>query len=333
VKEIFVEVFMKIAVIGGAGYIGSHTVRELLDRGHTVKVFDNLSSGLRQNLFAEAEFVEGDILSEKAISDFLNDFSPEGVVHLAAFKAAGESMLLPEKYSVNNITGSLNILNAAVSAGVKYFVFSSSAATYGAPKYMPVDENHPTEPENYYGYTKLSIEGFLSWYSKLKNLRFAALRYFNAAGYDVNGRITGLEKNPANLIPVVMETLTGKRKELLVFGDDYDTHDGTGVRDYIHVNDLARGHAEAFEYLERENKDLIVNLGVSQGTSVLDIIRAAEKASGKKVPYRIVERRPGDPASLVANPNKAFELLGWKAEYSDIDTIIETTWRAYQANL
>ena len=163
-------------------------------------------------------------------------------------------------------------------------------------------------------------------------MRFAALRYFNAAGYDVQGRITGLEKNPANLIPVVMETLTGKRKEMLVFGNDYDTPDGTGIRDYIHVNDLAIGHAEAFKYLERENKDLIVNLGVSKGTSVLEIIQAAEKASGKKVPYRIVERRPGDPASLVANPSKAFELLGWKAKYSDIDTIIETTWKAYQAN-
>lgn len=323
---------MKIAVIGGAGYIGSHTVRELLDRGHSVKVFDNLSSGLEQNLFPEAGFIKGDILSESEIENFLNEFKPEGVVHLAAFKAAGESMIAPEKYSINNITGSLNIINAAVAAQVKYFVFSSSAATYGAPRYMPVDENHPTEPENYYGYTKLAIEGFLSWYSKLKNMRFAALRYFNAAGYDIHGRITGLEKNPANLIPVVMEALTGKRKEMLVFGNDYNTPDGTGVRDYIHVNDLAIGHAEAFKYLERENKDLVVNLGVSKGTSVLEIINAAEKVSGQKVPYKIVERRPGDPASLVANPSKAFELLGWKAKYSHIDTIIETTWKAYQAN-
>lgn len=323
---------MKIAVIGGAGYIGSHTVRELLDRGHSVKVFDNLSSGLEQNLFPEAGFIKGDILSESEIGNFLNEFKPEGVVHLAAFKAAGESMIAPEKYSINNITGSLNIINAAVAAQVKYFVFSSSAATYGAPRYMPVDENHPTEPENYYGYTKLAIEGFLSWYSKLKNMRFAALRYFNAAGYDIHGRITGLEKNPANLIPVVMEALTGKRKEMLVFGNDYNTPDGTGVRDYIHVNDLAIGHAEAFKYLERENKDLVVNLGVSKGTSVLEIINAAEKVSSQKVPYKIVERRPGDPASLVANPSKAFELLGWKAKYSHIDTIIETTWKAYQAN-
>ena len=213
---------MKIAVIGGAGYIGSHTVRELLDRGHEVCVFDNLSSGLEQNLFPEAGFVKGDILHPEEIGKFLNDFKPEGLVHLAAFKAAGESMINPEKYSVNNITGSINILNAASAAGVKYFVFSSSAATYGAPKYQPVDENHPTDPENYYGYTKLAIEGFLKWYDKLRGVKFAALRYFNAAGYDVKGRINGLEKNPANLIPVVMEALLGKRKELLVFGNDYD---------------------------------------------------------------------------------------------------------------
>ncbi len=323
---------MKIAVIGGAGYIGSHTVRELLDRGHEVKVFDNLSSGLEQNLFKDAGFVKGDILHPEEIEAFLQEFKPEGLVHLAAFKAAGESMINPEKYSVNNITGSLNILNAATAAGVKYFVFSSSAATYGAPQYMPVDEKHPTEPENYYGYTKLAIEGFLKWYDKLRGIKFAALRYFNAAGYDVKGRITGLEKNPANLIPVVMEALTGRRKELLVFGNDYDTPDGTGVRDYIHVNDLAIGHAKAFEYLQQKNESLIVNLGVQRGTSVLDIVKAAEKASGKKVPYRIVERRPGDPASLVADPSKAFELLGWKAQYSDIDTIIETTWKAYLSN-
>lgn len=323
---------MKIAVIGGAGYIGSHTVRELLDAGHQIKVFDNLSSGLKQNLFTEAGFVKGDILHPDEISTFLNDFKPEGLVHLAAFKAAGESMINPEKYSVNNITGSLNILNAASLAKVKYIVFSSSAATYGAPQYTPVDENHPTKPENYYGYTKLAIEGFLKWYDKLRGIKFAALRYFNAAGYDTKGRITGLEKNPANLIPIVMEALLGKRKELLVFGNDYDTPDGTGVRDYIHVNDLAIGHAKAFEYLQKNNQSLIVNLGVQKGSSVLDIIHAAEKVSGKKVPYRIVGRRAGDPASLIADPSKAFKTLGWKAQFSDLDTIIKTTWDAYCSN-
>lgn len=322
---------MKIAVIGGAGYIGSHTVRELLDKGHQVFVFDNLSSGLRQNLFAEAEFFEGDILKAEELEAFFAAAKPEGVVHLAALKAAGESMTEPEKYSVHNITGSLNILNASTRHGVKYFVFSSSAAVYGSPEYMPVDERHPTVPENYYGYTKLSVEGFLAWYSKLRGLRYAALRYFNAAGYDVLGRVKGLEKNPANLIPVVMEALMGKRRELLVFGNDFDTPDGTGVRDYVHVNDLARAHEMAFRYLQEKGEDLVVNLGVNRGSSVLDIIRAAERASGKKVPYRVVGRRAGDPASLVADPSKAWELLGWKALNSDLDTLLSTTWRAYNS--
>lgn len=205
-------------------------------------------------------------------------------MHLAAFKAAGESMTNPEKYSVNNINGSVNILNAAAMHKVKYIVFSSSAAVYGSPKYMPVDENHPTDPENYYGFTKLAIEKFLNWYDKLRGIRFAALRYFNAAGYDVKGRLTGLERNPANLIPVVMEALTGKRKEVLVFGNDYETADGTGVRDYIHVNDLARGHRMAFDYLQSHDKSLTVNLGTQTGASVLDIIHGAEKVSGKKFP-------------------------------------------------
>lgn len=322
---------MKIAVIGGAGYIGSHTVRELLDQGHQVAVFDNLSSGLTQNLFSEASFFEGDILNTSSLHSFFSEFKPEGLVHLAAFKAAGESMIAPEKYSVNNITGSLNILNEAVASGISYFVFSSSAAVYGAPKYMPVNEEHPTNPENYYGYTKLAIEQYLSWYDKLKGLKYAALRYFNAAGYDTQGRLTGLEKNPANLIPVVMEALIGKRKELLVFGNDYDTPDGTGVRDYIHVNDLAVGHAMAFKQLQKTSTSFIVNLGVQQGASVLDIIKMAEKVSGKKVPYRIVERRPGDPASLIADPSKAYSLMGWKAKHSDLKTLIETTWKAYQS--
>lgn len=322
---------MKIAVIGGAGYIGSHTVRELLDKGHQVFVFDNLSSGLRQNLFPEAEFFEGDILKAEELEAFFAAVKPEGVVHLAALKAAGESMTEPEKYSVHNITGSLNILNASTRHGVKYFVFSSSAAVYGSPEYMPVDERHPTVPENYYGYTKLSVEGFLAWYSKLRGLRYAALRYFNAAGYDVLGRVKGLEKNPANLIPVVMEALMGKRRELLVFGNDFETPDGTGVRDYVHVNDLARAHEMAFRYLQEKGEDLVVNLGVNRGSSVLDIIRAAERASGKKVPYRVVGRRAGDPASLVADPSKAWELLGWKALNSDLDTLLSTTWRAYNS--
>jgi len=322
---------MKIAVIGGAGYIGSHVARELLDFGHEVFVYDNLSSGLRQNLFKEASFAHGDILDVPKLNDFFEETKPEGIVHLAALKAAGESMLLPEKYSVHNITGSLNILNAASKHGVKYIVFSSSAAVYGSPKYLPMDENHPTEPENYYGYTKLAIEQYLQWYGKLKGIKYAALRYFNAAGYDVKGRINGLEQNPANLIPIVMEAAIGKRASVSVFGNDYETPDGTGVRDYIHVSDLARAHRMAFEKLQA-SESFVVNLGVNSGSSVLEVIKATERISGKKIDYKIVGRRAGDPAVVLANPELSHKFLGWKAECSDLDTLLSTTWKAYCNN-
>ena len=321
---------MKIAVIGGAGYIGSHVVRELLDFGHEVFVYDNLSSGLRQNLFKEAAFVHGDILDVPKLDDFFSDIKPEGIVHLAALKAAGESMLLPEKYSTHNITGSLNILNAASKHGVKYIVFSSSAAVYGSPKYLPMDEKHPTEPENYYGYTKLAIEQYLHWYGKLKGIKYAALRYFNAAGYDIKGRINGLEQNPANLIPIVMEAATGKRPFVSVFGNDYETADGTGVRDYIHVSDLARAHRMAFDKLQG-GESFTVNLGVNSGNSVLEVIKATERISGRKIEYKITPRRAGDPAVVLANPGYAKEFLAWQAESSDLDTLLETTWKAYSS--
>jgi UDP-glucose 4-epimerase len=323
---------MKILVIGGAGYIGSHVCRELLDAGFEVMVYDNLSTGLRQNLFAEAQFREGNILDVKALNDAFTDYTPDAVIHLAALKAAGESMLKPEKYSTHNITGSLNILNACTEHNVKYFIFSSSAAVYGDPLHSPLDETHPQEPVNYYGYTKLAIEHYLNWYSRLKDLKFVALRYFNAAGYDVQGRISGLEQNPANLIPVVMEAASGMRSAVQVFGDDYETSDGTGVRDYIHVNDLASGHLQALRYLKEGGSSNSFNLGTGQGYSVLDVIKTTEKVSGKKVAYQIVERRAGDPAELLATADKAEKALSWKAQYSDLQTILDTTWKAYQKN-
>jgi UDP-glucose 4-epimerase len=320
---------MNVLIIGGAGYIGSHVAREFLDRGHRITVYDNLSSGLRENLFPEEAFIHGDILDytgllRAAAGGF------DALIHLAASKAAGESMVKPEKYSVNNITGTINILNAAVEGGIKNIVFSSSAAVYGEPEYLPIDEKHPAKPENYYGFTKLEIEGFRGWYEKLKGIRFAALRYFNAAGYDVQGRIKGLEQNPANLIPVIMEAAVGKRPEVQVFGNDYDTPDGTGVRDYVHVNDLARGHAAALEYITRNDRSLVVNLGSETGLSVMEIIEAARRLSGKPIPARIVDRRPGDPARLTASSKLAREVLDWTARYSDLDTLIRSTWEAYR---
>jgi len=319
---------MKVLIIGGAGYIGSHVARRFLDEGFRVCVLDNLSLGRRENLFAEAEFVEGDILDTATLESVLAR-GWDAVVHLAAFKAAGESMVKPEKYSVNNITGTLNILNAMVREGVKYFVFSSSAAVYGEPSYLPIDELHPTNPENYYGFTKLEIERFLSWYEKLKGIRFSALRYFNAAGYDPENRIRGLEKNPANLLPVIMEVAVGWREKVQVFGNDYPTPDGTGVRDYVHVTDLAEAHLQSLRYMMNTDKSLTVNLGSEQGISVLQMIETARRITGKPIPAEIVGRRPGDPAKLVASATLAGKLLGWKARFSNVDTLIRTAWNVY----
>ncbi|WP_456442992.1 UDP-glucose 4-epimerase GalE [Caldithrix abyssi] len=318
----------RILVTGGAGYIGSHLVHDLIEAGHQVVVLDNLSLGRKENLPPQARLIVGDIHNE---SDLERAFSQpvEVVFHFAAWKAAGESMTNPTKYAQNNICGSLQLIDACVKRQVRYFVFSSSAAVYGDPQYLPVDEKHPTQPVNYYGYTKLAIEENLRWYSQLKGLYYAALRYFNATGYDIKGRVKGREKNPANLSPVVMETLAGERHEMQVFGNDYPTPDGTGVRDYIHVNDLASAHILAMEYLLQNNKNLTVNLGTGRGHSVLEVIRAAEEVTGKKVNYQIVDRRPGDPPELVASCELAYELLGWKAQYSDLKTIFKSMMPVY----
>jgi len=318
---------VRILVVGGAGYIGSHVARELLDSGHEVAVFDNMSTGCPENVFPEEAFIEGDILDYPAILGAMR--GRDAAIHLAAAKAAGESMEKPEKYSTQNLCGTVNILNAAVEAGIRKIVFSSSAAVYGEPKYLPMDERHPTEPENYYGFTKLEIERILAWYDRLKGLRYAALRYFNAAGYDPSGRVRGLERNPANLIPRVMEVAAGLKPKLMVYGADYPTPDGTCIRDYVHVGDLARGHLAALEWISRNDKSLVVNLGSESGLSVLEILEAARRVTGKPIPSENVERRPGDPAKVCASSGLARELLGWKAELSDPETLVRTTWAAY----
>lgn len=320
---------MKVLVIGGAGYIGSHVVKEMMKAGHEITVFDNLSSGLIQNLFPKNDFIAGNILYpadlDKAFSKGFDAF-----IHLAALKAAGDSMVVPEQYSVNNLTGTINIMNAAIAHNCKKMIFSSSAAIFGAPQYLPIDEKHPKNPENYYGFTKLEIERIMDWYDQLKGLKFAALRYFNAAGYDVDGELTGLEQNPGNLLPRIMEAACGMRKVLQVYGTDYKTRDGTCIRDYVHVTDLARAHVKALDYITEKNESIKVNLGSETGFTVKELLEASRKLTGKEIPSKDVERRPGDPDELTATSAFAKEKLGWKAEVSDINTLILSTWNVYK---
>lgn len=318
---------MKILIVGGAGYIGSHVAREFLDQGHAVLVFDNLNTGDRANIFPDSSLIHGDILDYPAVLTAMRGM--DAVVHLAAAKAVGESMACPEKYSRNNLVGTINLVNAACETGVRRLVFSSTAAVYGEPVYLPADEAHPTSPENYYGFTKLEIERILAWYDRLKDLRFAALRYFNAAGYDAKGRIPGLERNPANLIPLVMEAACGMRPELQIYGDDWDTPDGTCVRDYVHVTDLARGHVAALDWIGKNDKSLVVNLGSETGLSVKEIVDCARKVTGRDIKARVVSRRAGDPARLVASSALAKKELGWTARESDVENLVKSTWDAY----
>ena len=258
---------------------------------------------LRGNIFPGTEFIAGDTRhSDDIDAAFARGF--DGAVYLAAFKAVGESMVNPEKYSINNISATMNILNAAVKHGCLRFVFSSSAAVYGSPEYLPIDEKHPKKPESYYGFTKLKTEEFLQWYDRLKGLKFASLRYFNAAGYD--------------------------RKELQIFGNDYPTRDGTCIRDYVHVSDLAKAHTDALHYIDKTNNSLIVNLGSEVGITVSEMLTAARSITGRAIPARFVGRRAGDPAELYATSQRARETIGWNPQYSDIKTLIESTWNMYK---
>lgn len=325
---------MNVLVIGGAGYIGSHIVYELNDAGHRVSILDNFSTGLRENLDARATLIEGDMQDLTLLDRLLGGNSEGGpfdsVFHFAALKAAGESMEKPDTYTSANIISTLNLLNLMVKHGIRNFVFSSSAATYGEPEYLPIDEKHPQKPINYYGYTKLAIEQTLRWYSQLKGLRYASLRYFNAAGYDVKGRITGKEQNPANLLPIVMEVAAGTRAKMQIFGDDYPTRDGTCIRDYIHVSDLATAHVKAMAFLASSDRDLELNLATGEGYTVLEVIREAEEVCGRPVTHDITGRRAGDPADLVAASGLAFETIGWKAEHSDLRTLVNSMWHVYR---
>ena len=299
----------------------------LCDEGHDVVVLDDLSLGTKESVDKRALFIEGSILNNDDLSRSLSDV--EIVIHLAAYKSAGESMQDPQKYSQNNVLGSKRLLSAMIENNIKNIIFSSSAAVYGAPEYLPLDEKHPLKPINHYGYTKLQTEKTIDLYGNKGQIMYASLRYFNAAGYDAQGRISTLEKNPVNLIPSVMEVATGQRDKLLVYGDNFDTVDGTGIRDYVHVSDLARAHLAAIELI-LNNQSATINLGSEKQYSVMDVIRMTEKITGKEIPYEVVERREGDPDKIYASSENAKNILKWSVKESELDNIIETTWRIYK---
>jgi len=312
-----------VLVIGGAGYIGSHAARALKRAGHEVIIFDNLSTGY-ELLAAGFELVKADILDANALARVLP--RTDAIMHFAAHAYVGESVTNPRKYFHNNVEGGLSLLNAALDVGVKKIIFSSTCAVYGEPAKIPIEENIPRQPVNPYGVTKLFFEQALEAYDRAYAFRFASLRYFNAAGADESGEIGELHDPETHLIPLALAAAAGVGPELQIFGSDYPTPDGTCVRDYIHVNDLASVHVKALEHLAAGKDSFAVNVGTGTGASVKEVISAVQKITGKKVPHRFVPRRPGDPPALVANPSKAQSLLNWKATRA-LDEIVSTAWR------
>ena len=321
---------MDVLVTGGAGYIGAHIVLELIDQGFNVTVFDDLSSGDKDNIIKDTDFIQGSTLSKLDLSRLFRGKSFGAVIHLAASKSAGESMINPFKYSENNIVGGINLINACCEHNTKFFIFSSSAAVYGSTGLVSIDESYTTSPINFYGYTKLILEQNLQWFSHLNGLNYASLRYFNAAGYDIKKRIKSLEKKPQNLIPIVMEAAIGDRSEVQIYGNDYNTPDGTGIRDYVHVNDLAKAHIDAIDYLYNKEENLIINLGTGRGVSVLEVINQSKKICNKNIRQAVKGRRLGDSDMVVAKAELAKELINWDPQFSSLETIISSSWEVFR---
>jgi UDP-glucose-4-epimerase GalE len=312
-----------VLVIGGAGYIGSHTARALRRAGHEVIIFDNLSTGYGI-LASGFELVQGDVLDKSALARVLPRAG--AIMHFAAHAYVGESVTNPRKYFHNNVEGGLVLLNAALDAGVKKIIFSSTCAVYGEPARVPIEEDFPRQPVNPYGVSKLFLEQALEAYDRAYGFRYASLRYFNAAGADDSGEVGELHDPETHLIPLALSAAAGLAPALQVFGSDYPTPDGTCVRDYIHVNDLASAHVKALEHVAAGKDSFSVNVGTGTGASVREVISMAEKITGKAVPHKMVPRRLGDPPALVANPAKAQTLLHWKAERGLRD-IVSTAWQ------
>jgi UDP-glucose 4-epimerase len=321
---------MKVLVCGGAGYIGSHMVRYLLAQGHEPVVFDNLSTGHRPAV-GEAPLVVGDLLDSSALAQVLAGARFDAVMHFCARSLVGESVEQPYAYYENNVAGTLNLLQAMQAAGVQRLVFSSTAAVFGQPQGLLIDEQHPTQPINPYGASKLMVERMLADAQRAYGLRSVALRYFNAAGADPSGAIGESHHPETHLLPNVLRAALGQGSGLKVFGDDYATVDGTCVRDYVHVNDLAAAHLQALGYMDAHEGAHVFNLGNGQGFTVLQVIEAARRVTGADIPFERAPRRAGDPAVLVASSARAREVLGWQPAYRDIDAIIESAWRWHRA--
>lgn len=316
---------MNILVTGGAGYIGSHAVRLLSRAGHEVWVYDNLSQGHGAAVPA-GRLIEGELADRGRLTTVLAERRIEAVMHFAAFALVGESMSDPAKYYQNNVVASLSLLEAMRASGVAKIVFSSTTATYGAPERIPISEEEPQKPINPYGFAKLVIERALADYARAYGLGYAALRYFNAAGASPEGDLGEDHTPESHLIPIVLQVALGQRKQISIFGDDYPTPDGTCIRDYVHVDDLAQAHLKALERLE-QGRGLQLNLGTGRGHSVREVIEACRRVTGQPIPEELAPRRPGDPPELVADARKAQALLNWQPRYTELQAIVETAWR------
>lgn len=317
---------MAILVCGGAGYVGSHMVAELLEQGHETVVVDNLEKGHRAAVGKEARFYEGDLRDSFFMDKVFSENKITSVVNYAAYSLVGESVGDPMKYYENNVSGALALLKAMVKNNVAHIVFSSTAAVYGEPSRTPITEDMPTLPVNPYGETKFAVEKILKWYGDAYGLSYMSLRYFNVAGAHTSGNIGEDHKPETHLIPIVLQTALGKHDALPLFGDDYDTKDGTCVRDYIHVTDLADAHILALKALEGGSGSAVYNLGNGNGFSNLEIVECARRVTGHKIPIVQKDRRPGDPSVLVASSQKIKNELGWTPKYADLETIIKSAW-------
>jgi UDP-glucose 4-epimerase len=321
---------MAVLVTGGAGYIGSHTVCALREHGEDVVVLDSLEFGHREAI-GDTPFVEGDIADEQLLASTFSKYNVDAVVHFAAYKAPGESMERPERYFANNVCGSLALIQATINAGIKHFVFSSTCAVYGTTETLPVDEESPLHPENPYAESKLIVENMLKWFDVVHGLRSARLRYFNAAGAALDGSNGEDPSSVVNLIPVALKVALGQLPTLQVFGADYPTPDGTAIRDYIHVLDLADAHIKALEFLRTHDRSEVFNLGTGKGTSVNEVVEMVRRVSGIDFPVETCGRRAGDPTESWSDSTKARELLAWEPKY-DLDAIVQSAWKWYSTH-